>query len=237
MQQHVHIQYGKRTIAFSVEYSSRKTLALYVHPSQAVEVRAPNGTPLRDIEQRVRKRAAWIVQQQRYFAACAPVLPPRRYVNGETHWYLGRQYRLRVESAERGSVVLRSGWLHVLHPNAANKNAIAQQLGQWYRQRAQLKFAELLQQCLPRFAPYGITCERVHVRAMPKRWGSYTALGNVVLNPKLVQTPLGCIDYVLTHELCHAVEPAHNKAFYALQTRLLPDWQRWKNKLETFAFL
>ena len=40
-----------------------------------------------------------------------------------------------------------------------------------------------------------------------------------------------CIAYVLLHECCHLLVPNHSQAFYDLQTRLLPDWRRWKAEL------
>ena len=65
------------------------------------------------VKARVRKRAAWIRRQQEYFSRFLPKLPPRRYVSGETHRYLGRQYRLRVVEGPAENAKLRGkfiGW-------------------------------------------------------------------------------------------------------------------------------
>jgi predicted metal-dependent hydrolase len=48
----------------------------------------------------------------------------------------------------------------------------------------------------------------------------------MTLNLYLLQAPVHCIDYVVTHELCHTVEHNHSKAFYRLMTRCMPDWQQ-----------
>ncbi|TDI65168.1 MAG: M48 family peptidase [Bacteroidetes bacterium] len=47
----------------------------------------------------------------------------------------------------------------------------------------------------------------------------------VVLPPK-------CIEYVVIHEMCHLVYPNHGKDFFKLQVEIMPDWERWKLKLE-----
>jgi predicted metal-dependent hydrolase len=70
---------------------------------------------------------------------------------------------------------------------------------------------------------------------MPKRWGSWTRRGGICLNPELVKAPASCIDYVVTHELCHAVHGHHGKAFYELLRRVMPDWEHRKARLERIA--
>jgi predicted metal-dependent hydrolase len=53
-----------------------------------------------------------------------------------------------------------------------------------------------------------------------------------LLNPDLVQAPGHCIDYVVIHELCHLVHPDHSSAFYKLLDRTMPEWKKWKERLE-----
>jgi predicted metal-dependent hydrolase len=70
------------------------------------------------------------------------------------------------------------------------------------------------------------------VQRLQKRWGSCTPKGTILLNPELVQAPGHCIDYVVIHELCHLVHPDHSSAFYKLLDRLMPEWKKWKERLE-----
>ena len=101
------VRFGRRRIDFALRYAARRTLAIDVNPDQSVVVTAPAGSPDESVLRVVSKRAAWIVDQQRFFAAFLPALPPRRYVSGESHRYLGRQYRLRVARAEADVQVMR----------------------------------------------------------------------------------------------------------------------------------
>jgi len=70
---------------------------------------------------------------------------------------------------------------------------------------------------------------------MSKRWGSWTRRSGVWLNPELMKAPASCIDYVVTHELCHAVHGNHSKKFYELLRRVMPDWEQRKARLERMA--
>ena len=83
-------------MGYAVEYRARKTLGICVHPNGSVEVKAPMEAPLEQIRKHVHRRAPWIYKQQRYFSSFGIHTPERKYVSGESHLYLGRQYMLRV---------------------------------------------------------------------------------------------------------------------------------------------
>jgi len=67
---------------------------------------------------------------------------------------------------------------------------------------------------------------------MAKRWGSCTKAGKIILNVELIKAPKGSIEYVIIHELCHLVQHNHTKAFFDLQNIMMPDWKKWKERLE-----
>jgi len=50
-----------------------------------------------------------------------------------------------------------------------------------------------------------------------------------------VKVPVHCIDYVLTHELCHLKALHHGKNSTRLLTRAMPDWEARKKRLESFV--
>lgn len=91
-----HIEYGGHRIDFAVVRRRRRTLEIAVEPDATVVVAAPLDAPIEAIVEKVRKRAPWIQRQQSFFSQFMPRTPERRYLAGETHLYLGRQYRLKV---------------------------------------------------------------------------------------------------------------------------------------------
>lgn len=68
---------------------------------------------------------------------------------------------------------------------------------------------------------------------MKTRWGSLSRAGTMTLNVALIQTPRPCIEYVITHELCHVRERNHGAGFYKLLKKVMPDWEKRKKRLET----
>jgi predicted metal-dependent hydrolase len=92
----LQLSYGEGLIEFQLERRDRKTLAISVKPDLGVEVVAPVDAPMERIFDKVRKRAPWIQKQLRFYAQFQPWTPKRQYLSGETHLYLGRQYKLKV---------------------------------------------------------------------------------------------------------------------------------------------
>ncbi len=227
------VQYGDETIEYTLTYSARKTLGISVDPDLRVTVTAPAGSDLAAVEAKVRQRAPWILRQQRELELYLPHTPPRRYVSGETHRYLGRQYRLKVEESghEPERVKLARGALHVWVATPADTQRVRQLVEAWYEKQAQRVFYERLLAMLPRFKLFQLGEPQLTIRAMKNRWGSCTDAGAITLNLKLVQAPKPCIDYVIVHELCHLVEYNHGRSFYQLLDRMLPDWRARRRQL------
>lgn len=231
------VAYGTATIEYELRYAERKTMAITVEPDRRVTVSAPQGTSLSDVEARLVKRGAWILRQQREFEDYLPVLPPRRYVSGESHLYLGRRYRLKVIAAEAGDalgVKLTGGRFVVTVRDAAGPERVKALLNEWYRRRALALFAERLALCHAKAGWLDLPYPGLRIRAMEKRWGSCTPQGVLLLNLKLIQAPKYCIDYVITHELAHLKEHHHGPGYYALLDRLMPDWRERRARLHEF---
>ena len=229
------IDYGKLSISYSVVRRKRKTLEIAVEPDTTVRVAAPQSASPERIAQKVKRRASWILQQQRYFEQFTPRTPERCYFSGETHLYLGRQYRLKVIKAVSDSVKLLRGYIVVQTARPEESAETKRMVEQWYAQKARARFQERIELCMQRFPrPNSMMPSGVTIRTMQKRWGSMSQGRRLMLNQRLIQAPVDTIDYVITHELCHLLEPDHSPRFFRLLKRVMDDWEQRKEKLEQF---
>lgn len=227
------VAFGQNTITFDLVRRERKTLSISVHPDLAVEVLAPTDASFEKIAEKVLKRAPWIQNQLKYFAQFQPRTPKRSYVAGETHLYLGRQYKLKVVPHIQNSVKMLRGQIMVKSTKPRNQEHTRDLVRDWMLKRARVKFSERLEICRGRFAdPEAVVPAGLLIRDLSQRWGSMTARGNLVLNRSLIGAATDSIDYVITHELCHIECPHHGTAFYEHLGRVMPDWERRKTKLE-----
>lgn len=223
------IEFGSKRIDFKLEYADRKSLGITVTSDMDVLVRAPVDTPIELIREKIRKKAPWIIKQQSFFLSFHPKTPVRKYVGGETHLYLGRQYRLKINISDIESVKLKAGFIEI---DTKDKARVKELVIEWYLQNARTKFKSIAQPLIERFKRFDVEPSSIVLRDMPTRWGSCTPKGKIILNPELVKASKACIEYVIIHELCHLVHHDHTQKFIDLQTKEMPDWEKWKQKLE-----
>lgn len=223
--------YG-RSITFQLKRADRSTLSITVEPDRRVVVMAPQAADVDLVDSRVRRRAQWIRRQQRHFESLPPPVPPRRWITGETHRYLGRQYRLRVISAPETSVRLTGRFFEVVVPDGDDLQAVSKAMNAWYVTHARVILRERLLRLLQGSVWLRLPVPQLTVRRMRLRWGSTTAGSRICLNVELVKMPLGCIDYVIAHELAHLRVPNHSTRFWRLLGRLYPEWERWRERLD-----
>lgn len=227
------VDFGNSKIEFKVKRSKRKTLGISVCPSGEVEVTAPEHAGILRIKELVQKRAGWILEQKRLSAFTPLPEPVRQLVSGESYYYQGRQLRLKVFEANYDSVELVDDRLVVNCTFPDEPELKITLLQKWYAAKAQTLFTERLQFYSSKFAQenLGLT-----IKKMNKCWGEYHPSKKlIVLNVELIVAPLECIDYVIIHELCHAVCLNHGSEFYNLLASRLPNWELLKNKLETYS--
>lgn len=229
------LKYGGCEIPFRINQGERSKLTINVFPDMRVEVLAPSSKPLDAILARVDRRAQWIVKQWRYFEKYQPTQPERQFVSGETHVYLGRQYRLKVAKDAASDVKLIGRYFRVHHSDPDDSSAIRNLLRDWYVRHATTLFATRANYWLSECRALSLSeSPTLLVRPMTRRWGSCSKMGTITLNVDLIKVPLMYIDYVIVHELCHLRIHNHSPAFYRLLTRCMPDWQQRKERLDRF---
>ncbi|MDX9812542.1 MAG: SprT family zinc-dependent metalloprotease [Bacteroidales bacterium] len=226
------LDFGAKKLEYTLFLLNRKTLEIAVHPDGSLVIKAPIGTDLQVIEKRIRKRIRWIIKQKQYFNQFVPRTPEKRYVGGETHLYLGRQYRLKVSVAKPESVKLTRGFFHISCSPENEPEKVMKLLEKWYRNRAAVHFNDCLERSWPAFEKLGFTKPAIKIKKMRRRWGSLTNGNTMTLNSELIKAPRECIDYVIIHELCHLKHKNHDAEFYRMLESHLPDWEKVKHRLE-----
>ena len=208
-----------------------KHLHLGVYPPNGrVRVAAPLALSDDALRLAVIDRLAWIKKRQACFAA-QPRESEREMVSGESHYFLGRRYRLRVVEGEGpGRVVLPNRSALELQVRAGCGVKERQHvLQRWYRARLR----ELVPPLLAKWeAILGIHVAGWGIKKMKTKWGACTVEAQRIwLNLELAKKPVQCLEYVIVHELTHLVERHHNERFVSLMDGYLPSWRNVRDIL------
>lgn len=223
------ITYGSEDIVYTLYFRDRKTLGITVNPDRSIEVNAPIGSDLEKINKKIHKRAAWILKQQDHFLTFEPRNTKRKFVSGESHLYLGRQYQLLIVKSEKEKVEHTGRNIEVRTNDTDNVEKL---LETWYLEKSKIWFHKIALPLIEHFKKHKVEPSKIEIRKMQNRWGSCSVKGQILLNPELIKAPKACIEYVVIHELCHLVHRDHTQAFFDLQQKEFPEWKKWKNKLE-----
>ncbi len=65
---------------------------------------------------------------------------------------------------------------------------------------------------------------RITLRDTRSRWGSCTAIGDLMYSWRLIMAPREVLDYVAAHEVSHLVELNHSPAYWQVVASIFPDY-------------
>ena len=208
-----------------------KNLHLGVYPPHGrVRVAAPLRVSDAAVRLAVVGKLGWIKRQRAKFEA-QPRQSTREMVSGESHYFLGQRYRLRVVKYDGpANVVARNKSVIELHVRRESSAVQREQvLQRWYRR--QLK--ELIPPLLQKWQPVlGVQTNEWAVKKMKTKWGACNVkVRRIWLNLELAKKPVQCLEYIIVHELVHLLERHHNDTFVALMNKFLPQWKSRRSEL------
>jgi predicted metal-dependent hydrolase len=227
-------QYGTKNIEFDAAYRKRKTLEISVEPPNIITVVAPQDTPEKVIIEKVKSRAAWIVQKLYSFKDVQYQKLNREFVSGESFMYLGRNYSLQIiidENIKKPEVKLYHGKFYINLPKK-NDEAIHKAMEEWYRKKTKEKLQERIKY-YDRF--FNIKPIAVKVKEQQKRWGSCTSKNELLFNWRCVMARASSLDYIVVHEMCHLYHKNHSKEFWELLYSIMPDYEVRKEWLKNYG--
>lgn len=197
-----------------------------IHRDRSVVVTAPLFMKRADIRRFVEDRRPWL--EKHLAAMAAPV--QYQYVDGESHYVLGRPAELVLRRGKQTEVHFSDGKIHMtIAPGIRNRNKV-------YAAWAGEELGRLTAGLCQKWAPVmGVTYSSITIKNVKSRWGSCNVrTGALTFALDLITKPLPCIEAVVVHELNHRLEKGHTKRFHALMAHWLPDYKERSKRLDTF---
>jgi len=177
-------------------------------------------------------KLGWIKRQKAKFAE-QPRQSKREMVNGESHYFLGQRYRLRVHELDAPARVAVRGVASLdlfVRPGTSAEQREAVLL-RWYRDQLKALIPPLLDKWQPLL---GVQAAAWGVKKMKTKWGSCTPTARRAwFNLELAKKPVMCLEYIVVHELVHLLERNHNERFTALMDEFLPNWRVCRQTLNS----
>jgi len=210
-----------------------KNLHLGVYPPNGrVRVAAPLILSDEAVRLSIIDKLSWIKRQRTKFAE-QPRQSRREMVSGESHYFLGRRYRLRViEQSGTTRITLKgSSVINLYVRPGASADKREEALNHWYRGQLKAVVQSLLQKWERKL---GVQVSCYGIKRMKTKWGSCnTDARRVWFNLELVKKPIPCIEYLVVHELCHLLERKHGDGFIQILEKAMPNWRQRRKILNS----
>jgi len=249
-------QYNTLKIEYNLIKSKRKTITISVDPKGNVLVKAPLRLSDEKVLELVKQKSSWIEQKLLLVEEAGGQKQDKQYVNGETFYYLGKEYRLQlVDDPIRKKLTVniyddilvvttpisKAGIMNksIINSNViksskinegiANEAFIKSAITKWYKKMAQVK---ILERVTYYESLFNEKRGSVIVKEQKKRWGSCSQDGTLRFNWRIIMAPEAIIDYIVVHEMCHLRYMNHAREFWNLVERILPDYKIRKDWLK-----
>jgi hypothetical protein len=208
-----------------------KNLHLGVYPPTGrVRVAAPLRVNNEAVRLAVIGKLGWIKRQQARFER-QPRQSEREMVSGESHYFAGQRYRLRVHPANGpAKVVIRNNAIIELHvrPDASVESRRKVMMN-CYRQHLKNAIPPLLKKWQKRL---GVEVSAFGIKRMKTKWGTCTVdARRIWINLELAKKSTDSLEYVVMHELVHLLAKHHDDRFVAIMDKHLPRWRSLREEL------
>ena len=220
-------------VRYEFKRSHRRSVVAKIRRDGVIEVRTPLLYRESDVVAFLNQHKRWIFNHLDRLQNTDN--QEKKYIPGETHYYLGEKYILQLREGDKNAVFIEDNLLIInvkSLENLDNPAFLERLVTKWYRSQAQKVFSSLLPPILERFKKYNVSPAKISIRNMRSRWGSCSRSGNISLNLQLIKLNENCIRQVIIHEMCHLVYFNHQAGFYSLMEEMMPDWKQWKKELK-----
>lgn len=212
----IHIQVVRKAI---------KNLHVGVYPPNGrVRVAAPNAMSNDAVRTAVITKLGWIKRNIAKFEN-QDRQSQRRYLTGETHYFLGRRYRLRVDNqtGRPGVSIVGNSTLVMKISEDATQAEFEHLLQEWYRHQLKSLIPDILEKWQ---TVLSVSVRDWRIKRMKTKWGSCNPdARRIWLNLELAKKPEQCIEYIAVHELVHLIERHHSDRFGKIMDKHMPGWR------------
>ena len=229
----VPFSFGDEVYNIKIEYErkKRKTMVLKVNPDTVtVKLSMPVYTSQEYAREFLLKNEEWL-KKTLYKALFQ--MKKHNYLHGDTFFYLGKELFLNIIKSDKNSISICEDEIVLCETKDADlakrKDIIEKHLYEAFIPVAKESLLRMLR-VYENYFNINFVPE-LSLRKMKSKWGICRPYAKkITLSKRLAHVSLELIDYVVAHELCHFAYIGHDRNFWQLVEKGVPDW-REKRKL------
>jgi len=204
---------------YTITKKKIKNFILRIYPDSSIAVSAPLHASDREIENFVLSKKAWIEK----------TLEKVKKLKDDSIKILGKNVEKKViqSDLERISLTDRNIFIY-------SKNIEEIEIEKKFLEWKYNKLKEIIEEAIEKYTKLLNTeINYYKIKKLSSAWGIYHRRENYIsFNIDLIEKDIESIDYVVLHEICHIFYMDHQKKFWTLVEKYMPDYKIRRKKLK-----
>jgi len=207
-----------------------KHIYLSIEPDGTLIVKSPKVSQ-RQIEKVILNRTDWINKTR------AKILnkkgKPLNFQDNPTLYFLGNPYRLELLAHDKKKTqLIFHGEYFTLHYHHYDEILFQKAINTFYKEEAKKSIPPLVNTWAKKMQLFPT---QVSFRKTRRQWGSCSSTNKLNFNTMMMKLPLSVIQYIIVHELAHIQHKHHQKSFWLLVAKYLPQYKEEIAQLKTYS--
>ncbi|WDD88009.1 M48 family metallopeptidase [Fusobacterium nucleatum] len=214
---------------YTITKKKIKNFIIRIYPDLRIAVSVPLHAGSKDIENFIQSKKEWI---ETTLNKIEMAKENKNNLKENTIKILGKDVEKKIIESDLERIRLTDTSVYIYSKNIDNAE-IDKKLFEW-------KFEELksiLEEYLGKYTKLLNTdINYYQIKKLSSAWGIYHKRENYIsFNFDLIEKNIKCIEYVVLHELCHIFYMNHQKDFWTLVEKYMPDYKIRRKNLKSFC--
>lgn len=211
---------------YTVTKKKIKNFIIRIYPDSRIAVSVPLYASKKDIENFIQSKKQWL---ETTLEKIKIVNENKNSLKENSIKILGKEIEKKIIESELERIRLTDTIIFVYSKNIDNLE-IEKKLLEWKVE----KLKSILEEYLKKYTKLlNRNINYYQIKKLSSAWGIYHKRENYIsFNFDLIEKDIDCIEYVVLHELCHIFYMNHQKDFWTLVEKYMPDYKIRRKKLK-----
>ena len=213
---------------YTVTKKKIKNFIIRIYPDLRIAVSVPLHASNKDIENFIQSKKEWI---ETTLEKIKVAKENKNTLKESSIKILGKEIDKKIIESDLERIRLTNTSIYIYSKEIDNTQ-IDKKLLEWKVE----KLKAILDEYLNKYTKLlNINIDYYQIKKLSSAWGIYHKKENYIsFNSDLIKKDIECIEYVVLHELCHIFYMNHQKDFWALVEKYMPDYKVRRKNLKTF---
>ena len=215
-------------VEYTVTKKKIKNFIIRIYPDLRIAVSVPLHASSKDIENFIQNKKEWIETTLKKIEMAKE---NKNNLKENIIRILGKKIEKKIIESDLERIRLTDTSIYIYSKDIGNTK-IEKKILEWKVERLKV----ILDEYLTKYTKLlNKNINYYQIKKLSSAWGIYHKRENYIsFNFDLIEKDIECIEYVVLHELCHIFYMNHQKDFWALVEKYMPDYKARRKKLKDF---